>query len=158
MSRLEMAKATVIKLIFSARNKSLNRFRALNFLMLETERLGDILLRLENIDCTSMFQLSKLRGTRSHGFKLELKRNYSLYKICKYWNLFHANVVTSNSIVHFENRLNWVIHRLPEFRFYRDNCFFEFKLPAQPGRKDFRRTCFPCIYSLQFIIFQLQCV
>ena len=126
IDRLERVQARATKLIPELRHKSYqDRLAELGLFSLETRRLRGQLIEtfkflrgFNNVDFRSIFQLSEGR-TRNHGFKLELKRyngdlcgNFYSYKIGNYWNALPPDVVNSDSVDQFKNRLDKVLHRL----------------------------------------------
>ena len=123
IDRMEKVQARATKLIPSIRHISYERrLTKLNLYSLEKRRIRGqlievfkILKGIENIDYRNIFTLSS-NQTRSNGWKLDLKRfnttqcgNFFTYKIPAYWNKLPADVVNSDSINQFKNRLDKVI-------------------------------------------------
>ena len=119
--------ARATKLIPELRHLSYeSRLERLNLFSLETRRLRGQLIEVfkilrgfDNVDYREMFQLSE-GVTRNNGYKLELKRyqrdlcgNYFTYSICGKWNALPAEVVNSDSVEQFKNRLDrYLPHRM----------------------------------------------
>ena len=126
IERLEKVQARATKIIPSIRNLGYERrLERLNLFSLEKRRLRGqlietfkILKGIDSIDYQSIFTLSS-NQTRSNGWKLELKRfrtslcgNFFTYKIASFWNRLPVDVVNSDTIGQFKNRLDKVIDSL----------------------------------------------
>ena len=126
IDRLEAVQARATKLVPSIRQFGYRRrLERLNMFDLETRRLRGqlietfkILKGITNIDYNNLFSLST-NQTRSNGLKLELKRynttqcgNFITYKIANTWNKLPADVVNSNTVNEFKNKLDRIIHAL----------------------------------------------
>ena len=123
IERLERVQARATKLIPSIRHISYERrLTKLNLYSLEKRRIRGqlietfkILKGIENVDYRNLFEFSR-NQTRSNGWKLDLKRysttqcgEFFTYKIASYWNKLPSEVVNSDTVIQFKNKLDKVI-------------------------------------------------
>ena len=126
VERLESVQARATKLITGIRNIGYERRLAhLNLFSLEVRRLRGqlietfkILKGIDRVDYRNLFTLSS-NQTRSNGWKLDLPRfntsqcgNFFSFRIPSIWNRLPANIVESDSVTEFKQKLDKVIHSL----------------------------------------------
>ena len=77
-----------------------------------------ILKGITKIDYNNLFTLNT-NQTRGNGYKIELKRysttqcgNFFTYKIASTWNRLSADIVNSNTVDEFKNKLDKIIKTL----------------------------------------------
>ena len=77
-----------------------------------------ILKGITKIDYNNLFTLNT-NQTRGNGYKIELKRysttqcgNFFIYKIASTWNRLPADIVNSNIVDKFKNKLDKIIKTL----------------------------------------------
>ena len=126
IDRLEAVQARATKLIPALRHFGYQRrMKRLNLFSLKTRRLRGQLIEtfkiikgITNIDYNNLFTLST-NQTRNNGYKLELKRynttlcgNFLTYKIANTWNKLPADIVNSDTVNEFKNKLDKIIKTL----------------------------------------------
>jgi ribonuclease P/MRP protein subunit RPP40 len=122
IDRLERIQARATKLIPEIRHMTYeDRLEALNMPTLKDRRIRldliqtyKILNGFDNVDYRKYFTLNE-NSTRNNGYKLAVKShntsvlgNFFTYRVVKYWNSLPPEVVSSETISTFKNRLDKV--------------------------------------------------